>query len=572
MKDELDRSRQLRVASTDPLYYIEYTLEDADIYSVNASLGALVDAQHLPLRVPTVHLRLGSPAFDNTDHVYSDYYSGTRYDPEQLPLDTNYGAIRQVFWLATDRAFKTAQEAIGRKRSALRNVNQAEQFPDFSASAPVQSIQPLKRPARDEALWKARVIKLSDTFTAYPQVWSSSLEFQDIQSTRYFLNSEGTTIRIPEDLVYLRIRAFAQAPDGMLIRDSDVIQSSQLSRFPSDLELKRRAMAVADELTALARAPFAESYDGPVLFEPKAAAQLFGQLLGDNLKASRRPVGEPGRQLPYVPSELLNKMGARVLPDWMDVADDPTQTEWRGQELFGHYDFDDEGVRPQALTLIEKGVLKTLLLTRTPLIKNLEATNGHARMHGGFGANAPGFGNLFVRASQSVSAPELKQKLIELVKQRNKAYGLLIRKLDFPSAMSVDELRRLAAGGTRVANPLLVYRVYPDGREELVRGLRFHAVSTKSFRDIVAASDDSAVFNFLDSPVPFALMGAGGVITNATVVSPGILFDELELEKIQDDLPKLPIVPPPPLTSDARSVGFQPAGRLLVGPISPWAS
>jgi hypothetical protein len=148
----------------------------------------------------------------------------------------------------------------------------------------------------------------------------------------------------------------------------------------------------------------------------------------------------------------------------------------------------------------------------------------------------------------------MKKKLIDLVKRQNKPYGILVRKLDYPSGMSIEELRHAmsamaqSGGGTRpVALPLLVYRVYPDGREELVRGLRFRGVSTRSFKDITAATNDSYVFNFMDSPVPFALMGAGAFVTNASVISPGVLFDEMEFERIQEDLPKLPIVPPPPM-------------------------
>ena len=139
-------------------------------------------------------------------------------------------------------------------------------------------------------------------------------------------------------------------------------------------------------------------------------------------------------------------------------------------------------------------------------------------MHGPYGTDAPGFGNLFVRASQTVPPAELKKKLIELCKQREKPYGIVVRKLDYPSSASFDEFRRATAamaqsgGGTRpVSLPLLVYKVFPDGHEELVRGLRFRGLSTRSLRDIIAASEDSQVFNFIDSTVPFALMGAGGL-------------------------------------------------------------
>src|SRR5260370_15868705 len=216
-----------------------------------------------------------------------------------------------------------------------------------------------------------------------------------------------------------------------------------------------------------------------------------------------------------------------------------------------------EGVAPKPLALVEKGVLKTFALTRSPVAKGLESSNGRGRMPGAFGQSAPGFGNLFVRAPQTTPVPDLKKKLIELCKQRNKPYAILIRKMDYQSSGSIDDLRRMATtnaqsggGAWLLILPLLAYRVYPDGREELVRGLRFRGLSTRSLKDITAASDENYVFDFMDSPVPFALMGAGNFVTNAAVIAPAILFEELELEPVREDVPNPPIVPPPPLQSD----------------------
>ncbi len=552
MRDELARSKSLGIAGLDRPYFIQSSVEDADTISISASLGALVTSNHAPLRVQRVRVRVGDYGFDNTNHVYSDYYSGSRYDSEQLPVETNYQAIRQVLWLATDRAYKAAEEAIARKRSSLKNVNVAEQLPDYSKAPPVQAILPVHRTAVDETAWKSRITRLSKVFAAYPQVLSSGLEFQSSETTSYLANSEGTIIRVPDNLAFLRVRASGQAPDGMLLRDAEVFQASSVNTLPVEAELRRGITAVAEEIVALNHAPLGDGYSGPVLFEPRAAAQLFAQVLGDNLKVSRKPVPDPGRPAPHLPSELENKVGSKILPEWMDVLDDPTQTEWHGQALFGHYAYDIEGVAPKPLPLIEKGVLKTFLLTRTPIRKDFESTNGRARLHGPYGAEAPGFGNLFIRASQTVPAAELKKKLLELCRQNSKPYGIVVKKLDYPSSASIDEFRRATAamaqsgGGTRpVSLPLLVYKVYPDGREDLVRGLRFRGMSTRSFRDIIAASEDMQVFNFIDSIFPFALMGAGGYISNSAVIAPGILFEELELERTQEDLPKLPVVPPP---------------------------
>jgi hypothetical protein len=185
-------------------------------------------------------------------------------------------------------------------------------------------------------------------------------------------------------------------------------------------------------------------------------------------------------------------------------------------------------------------------------MRNFARSNGHARLQGGYGANTAGFSNLFVRASETVAPSELKRKMIEICKTRSKPYGILIRKMDFPSSAPFDELRRLLAGSANsggsakpVSIPILAYRVYPDGREELVRGLRFRGFNARAFKDILAASDESFVFEFLDNGAPMALMGAGNTIAQSCVIAPSLLIDDLEMERMEEEFPKIPIVPPP---------------------------
>jgi TldD protein len=558
MKDEIQRVKALIRLGLDPPYYTEYRVEDTVSHSITASLGAVMEESDTAFRIPTVEMRVGTANFDNTDHIYSEAYIGNRYDPGRLPLDNDYLAFRQVFWLATDRAYKTAEDAIARKRSSLKNMSQPEVLPDFSTAPAAQAILPIQRKPLPAASWKSEVIRLSALFDGYPKVLSSGVEMHGSQSTNYIVTSEGAELRTPEDLAYIRVAAHSLAPDGTPVRDAQFFQAFQADGLPSEDVLTREIKTMGDRVTALTQAPAGEAYDGPVLFEASAAAQLFGQLLGDNLKVRRKPVADPGRASRYTPSELENKVGSRILPDWMDVVDDPTQTQYRGHTLLGHYVYDMEGVAPQPLTLVEKGVLKTFLLTRTPVFKDYSGSNGRARMSGSYGARAPGFGNLFVRVSQTTPAADMKKKLIDMCRERNKPYGILIRKLDYPSTASLDELQQVAqaAGGSHAAAPpLLAYKVYPDGREELVRGLLFHGVSTKSFKDIVAASDESYVFDLVDSNAPLALVGAGTFTTTASVIAPAIVFEALELEPAKGETPKPPIVPPPTLTSHAPEVG-----------------
>ena len=76
-----------------------------------------------------------------------------------------------------------------------------------------------------------------------------------------------------------------------------------------------------------------------------------------------------------------------------------------------------------------------------------------------------------------------------------------------------------------------------DGHEELVRGAAFGDLDTRALRnDVVAAGNDPFVDNRLLN-IPHS------------IVSPSILFDELEVKPANKNRDKLPEYAPPPLTS-----------------------
>jgi predicted Zn-dependent protease len=552
MRDELQRSKQLAVvAGQDAPYFFSYTLTDAETLRISASIGAVVSVSRSRFRSPETDVRVGSYDFDNTGHIFSGIYSGSRYDGN-WPLDDDYTNFRSELWLSTDRAFKAAVESMARKRASLNNsAASTEPLPDFAKVTPVVSIGKVSRPKVDDDAWTARTARLAAIFNSYKEIWSSGLELQLIQGPTTLMNSEGTAVRYNDDMYWMYAKAEGQAPDGMLLHDAVSIQSLELDKFPSEAEMRKSLTEVGDNVRALVRAPQGESYSGPVLLEPRAAAQLLAQLVGDNLRVPRRPLSDPGRNVPFAPSEFESRLGARVLPDSFDVTDDATQTTFNGKPLAGFYPFDMEGVPPKPVSVVEKGVLKNFLTTRQPL-RGFPASNGHARLPGNYGTYSAGIGNLFVKSSETAPLADLKKRLIELTQTRGKPYGMLVRKLDYPYSATTSELQSLAqasaqSGGSArpVSPPLLIYRVYPDGREELVRGLRFRGLTTRTLRDILAASSETDMFDFVNVAAPLAILGAGGYLAPASVISPGLLFDELELEPPQDQLPKPPTVPPP---------------------------
>jgi hypothetical protein len=549
---ELDRARTL-TGLTDPVYYLDLAVDDSQNFVTGATLGAAFAPSRVRFRPVRLQVRVGSHKFDNTNSIYSDLYSGTRFDAESLPVDGPLLSLRHTLWLGFDRAYKTAAEAIARKRAALRAVSVSHPLPDFSPAPPLILLEPPATVKLDEEALIGRIRSLSALFLAYPEITASTVDLEVAQGTFYFANSEGAAIRIPDRLASVRVRAVTQAPDGMPLHDGDAAEVLDPASFPAEAQLRRMVEDVAGNLRALGRAPAGANYVGPVLFEPQAAAQIFAEIFAEHLAIQPRPVSEPGRPLPLMVRDFEGRIGARVLPEFLDAADDPLQTSWEGAPLAGHYRVDLEGVAARPVSLVENGILKAVLATRQP-VRDAVASNGHARLPGMFGQKIPRIGNLFVSASRSQPLEALKKELAAAAARQNKSYGLLVRKMDYPSTGSLGDLRALSqramrsgGGGRPVSAPVLIYRVYPDGREELVRGLRFRNFSARSFRDVAAASSERALLNYIDNGAPLALMGAGSFVVGCSVVAPGVLFEELELEALDEQPPKLPIVPPPAL-------------------------
>jgi PmbA/TldA metallopeptidase C-terminal domain len=548
MHDEIERAKKLTIPNLEAPYFIQYVLDQEDTFNISANLGGLVSRSREQFRSPDVRVRVGSYKFDNTNFAGGGG-GGSRYDLERFPIENEYPVLRRFFWLETDSAYKSAVEAISRKRAALKNLTQSEQLDDFAPAPPVHNVRGMGKLTIDEDAWANRVRALSAVFSNYPELKSSGVELESSAGGTYVANSEGTEVSSPETVTILRAAASGQAADGMSVRDSIAFHALDPLHMPTDAEMAQGVKALAERVTALAKAPKGEDYSGPVLFEGEAGPQVFAEVLGRNLTVTRRPVSDGGRGGASAPSDFESRIGSRILPDTINVVDDPTQKEWRGRPLFGSYEVDREGVVAQPLRLVEKGVLKNFLLTRQP-VHGYAASNGRARLPGSYGASTATLSNLFVSSSETVPVADLKKKLIDLCQARSKSYGLLVRKMDFPSAGSIEEARRVmqaSAGSSRpVSAPLLVYKVYPDGREELVRGLRFRDFNGKSLKDILAVGDDSVTLEYMENGAPFAILGRG-YTAEVSVVAPSLLVDDLQLLAVVEELPKLPVVPAPEL-------------------------
>jgi TldD protein len=503
---ELDRSKaQLRMDQVDPPYYIEYRVNDVDDYSAEAAFGALRENQRVRYRVIRVVVRIG-------DYKQDSYYGIGMGETNVLPLDDDPIALRHQIWLATDDAYKEAVQALTEKRAALKQFSaEASPVDDFARAPVVSLLDPTVSLHVDEAEWKKSIEDATRLYRQYPDVQTvtASLRFSAINE--YLVNSEGTVTRTGKKLYSVQLNSTAQAADGMRLSRNPFWMVAKAEELPTHDKLVAESKKMLDTVVALRQAPIVEEeYRGPVLFAPDAADDVVASLVGSNVLGRKPQLGRPNRTT----GAFATSYKTRVLPNFLTVVDDPTLKDFQGKSLVGNYDVDDDGVKAQPVTLVENGTLVNYLVGRQP-IRDFPASNGHGRAGAGT-FPAPNLGVLVVKSSDTQSPEALKQRVIQMITEQGKPYGYRVE--------------TLGPGNT----PRLLYRIYPDGHEELVRGAVFNELDVRALRsDLTSVGNDPLVSN-----------RAGGIAT--TIISPSLLFDELEVKRADTSKDKLPDYPPPP--------------------------
>jgi predicted Zn-dependent protease len=532
MQGELDRSFASLSKADPPAYFIGYTVSDRTYAQVSGSNGALLSSSEDRGRWLEVQTRVGSYQLDDTHKIAERQPSWTS-PGTTVSLDDDLPVLRREIWRETDRQYRAASQALIKiKTSQQVQVQTTEgNAPDFSAEAPHVSVGPRVEIQVDRKPWEDRVRRYTAEFSRSPYTLNSIVTFTALGMNQYQTDTEGAKIAFGQ--VHYRLELFVQskAPDGMDIDRYTNFDWLDPKEEPDDKTVSEAVQKLIHETEALDQAPLADPYAGPTLLTGRAAAVFFHEVFGHRVEGFRQKDISEGQT-------FTRKIGEQIMPDFISIKDDPTEKTLNGQMLLGYYPFDDEGVAATNVLLVDKGVLKSFLMSRSPLM-DIPHSNGHGRRQLGY-APVARQGNLIVSSSNGVPFPELRQKLIDMVKQDHLPYGLLIDDIEGgftftgrgqPQAFQVT--------------PLVVYRVFADGRpDQLVRGVNIVGTPLVSLSKIVATSDKQEVFN--------GYCGAESGSVPVSAAAPAMLISEMEFAKKETSTDRPPILPPPAHDPEAK--------------------
>jgi hypothetical protein len=564
MRDELARSmKKLQLESLQKPYFIAYRIVENTGCNAIATFGALngsnCDASvESRFRNLSVEVRVGDYARDNTNFFVPMSVGGVARPlgsgGSAIPVEDTYDEIRRQLWLATDSAYKNSLDLYAKKKASLENRHRTEDAPDFSKEPPLNMDEMRPRDVWNRTAFENIVKPLSAIFRETPAAADSEVRLMAQHWLVRYVNSEGTRYTRDNSFLTLQVNAAGQAVDGMTLTDFDVAYAHTIDQLPPMTEMTKRVRALATRLASLQKAALVEKYTGPVLFEGQGAAEIFCQGIGNVLVGVPRVVVDDSRleNMYNNNAGFADRIGARILPDFLTITDDPSVQDFHGQPLFGGYQFDDEGVKASPHVIVQNGILKLLLHSRALLPGTTQSTASKRGMY-------PSPTNLIVSASRTMTADQLKADFLRRIADRGLPFGIVVRRIGNPQ-LSQQLNRSVIIIGSSSGGPgslpiesiIEAYKVFADGHEELARNLTVNGMTLANFKDIAAVSDTPYVYTspmriMVRTPVMATSFVAPGGPTVVSAAVPSLLFDELVLQRPAGDIPTLPFTPRPTL-------------------------
>lgn len=524
MSRELNRSlKDLRLEDYQKPYFISYQVKDNLSYQVSGKNGALLYSDEDHTRDLFADVRVGDYQFDSSDNGNSGGNQGI-LGRDILPLDNCIQAIRNVLWQVTDKTYKKSLEQFFKNKAEKVQKVEKDKIPSFWKEPSSDYIEPEKPFTFDRQPWENLMRKLSAVFNDYDDIYDADVQLSAQKESVYFLNSENSRYVTDEILYSFNIDVSSVSSEGDVISNYYNAYYRHENEIPGEDELKGIVRDVVKETEEISKAEILNPINVPAILEPEAAGIMFHEAVGHRLEGERQNDDSQGQT-------FTERIGTKIVPSFLSIIDDPTLENFNGHTLLGYYKYDDQGVKGRKVTLVDRGILKNFLLSRTP-VKGFSESNGHGRASIGKPPMAR-MSNLIVKSDKEYSKQKLKELLIEEAKKHNKDFGLIIKKMTGGETnTSSYDFQAFKA------TPLVIHKVdVKTGKETPVRGVEIVGTPLISINRIVATGNDYRAFN--------GFCGAESGFVPVSTIAPSILISEIELQKTVSEKEKRPVLKPP---------------------------
>jgi TldD protein len=511
LKSEMDREMSFLKKEPNPPYFLSYQVFDTQYTTISSSFGSIVNSDENRIRVLSTTIRIGDYTFDNT-HSFPQENSSigdALGNSIPIPYEDLDISIRQTLWKSTDAAFRGA---VGVYLSKKNNANNPEnKLSDFSKEVPSHSVDSPIPPVRiDKKLWEQRVREYTKPFLGENNIFSADAELGIVNDRKYFVSTEGSEIAQNSSYCRLQISGSIKTSDGDVLPMFKVYTAKSPADLPSHESILADIQVLLIKLKKIKNAPLAEPYSGPAILSSAASAVFFHEIFGHRIEGQRLRSNNDSQT-------FKSKVGSIVLPSFISVTSDPTLEDFNGIKLIGSYKYDDQGIKSQRVKVVEKGILRNFLMSRSPL-EAFPTSNGHGRASAGMLPTSRQ-SNLIVETSAPNSSEDLRKKLINACKKEKKEYGYL-----FQDVVGGFTLTQVYTPNVFNIFPTEVYRVYVDGRpDELVRGVNLIGTPLAMFSEIEATGDQQEVFS--------GICGAESGNIPVTAIAPALFVKKIETQK-----------------------------------------
>ncbi|MDD4921352.1 MAG: metallopeptidase TldD-related protein [Bacteroidales bacterium] len=537
IKTEVERNKTgLHAGMLESPFWISFCFQQAGNINISASRGDLISQSVKPDNEGVANILVGNARLNNNNFQSSlNFYGGGSIGKTNIE-----SAIKYAIWKQLDPAYKKAAESLERKKMEINQQNiPEEEFKtnDWDQSLPTQYYQVQEDQKINMDFLSDYCRKASMALCQDPAILESGFTADITQGHYYYYSTDGFMFKLPMRCIKMSGIVECRTKDGQKMNERYCYYFDDISDLPPIENLCSEIIGYNKLLIEESNAPLiTDSYSGPVLFEGIAVSDAIRTLFlnkDNGLLAKRKKISQSGKSNYYegygMPSregnsenrmgQMINKKVADRRLDFISMTGTP---RWNGQKLWGYTPIDAQGVKPDSsLTLIEDGILMNLLSDRTPTKTNSKS-NGHHLFKTGSADSGLGVGVLRLQSSKTIPGKNLKDSLLAAAKDEGYDFAYIKR-------------------GYGHMSGCFLYKVYPDGREEMVRDFSINDLNQKQFKYLLQIGAEETINNtIIDN-------------SKSTIIAPyGLIFKELEIVRNNNIKLNLPFIVPRPERKDKK--------------------